>query len=87
MKADWISAFFLDVGNNWYGPRNPGQDTGKFRFRSFYKELGLGAGVGLRIAWEYLIIRFDLGFRVHDPVGGFFKSGSPTFHFGIGQAF
>jgi hypothetical protein len=87
MKADWMSAFFVDVGNNWYGPRNPGQDEGRFKIGSFYRELGVGAGFGLRLAWEYLIVRFDLGFKVHDPRGGFFKDGSPQFHFGIGQAF
>jgi len=87
MKADWISAFFVDVGNNWYGSRNPGQDAGHFRLTSFYRELGIGAGLGLRIAWEYLIIRFDLAFQVHDPVDGFFQDGSPAFSFGIGQAF
>jgi outer membrane protein insertion porin family len=87
MKAEWISAFFIDVGNNWYGSRNPGQDAGRFRIDSFYRELGVGAGLGIRLAWEYLILRFDLAFRVHDPVRGFFKDDKPAFHFGIGQAF
>ena len=87
MKANWMTAFFLDAGNNWYGPRNPGQEDGRFRLSRFYREIGVGAGVGLRIAWDYLIIRFDLGFKVHDPRDGFFSDGSPVFHFGIGQAF
>jgi outer membrane protein assembly factor BamA len=89
MEADWIAVMFADAGNVWYGPRNPGSKTGKFRAGSLVKDIGLGAGVGLRVAWEYLIIRFDLGFQIRNPNEGFFGDGfgNPRLHFGIGHAF
>ena len=88
-KANWISAIFIDAGNNWYGPRNPGDSAGRFHLDSFYKELGISAGFGLRLAWEYLIVRFDVAFRLEDPARSGLSNGfsKPRFHFGIGHAF
>lgn len=93
--ADWIGVVFTDAGNVWFGPRNPGFGTrlgsapdGRFRLDRFYKELGVGAGLGVRVAWEYLVIRFDLATRVHDPgrdARGDGRHLQP--HFGIGHAF
>ena len=91
LAADWIGAAFADAGNYWFGPRNPGDAEGRFRFDRFYRELGVGSGVGLRIAWEYLIIRLDMAYRVLDPVrrGRILpdRFADPAFHFGIGHAF
>ena len=88
--ADWSLALFSDAGNVWFGPRNPGDPGGLFHLDSFYDELAVGAGTGLRVAWDFLIVRFDLAWQVHSPVPGegFFPKGRrPIFHFGIGQAF
>ncbi len=91
LRADWEFALFSDAGNVWIGPRNPGDAAGRFRFDSFYNEIGIGAGYGLRIGWDFLILRFDLGHKVHIPGtdSGLLPEGlrSPLFHFGIGQAF
>lgn len=92
LAAEWIGAAFADAGNYWFGPRNPGDLDGRFRFDRFYRELGIGAGLGVRVAWEYLIIRLDVAHRVYDPVrggDGLFPDGlsQPTLHFGIGHAF
>jgi outer membrane protein assembly factor BamA len=91
LAADWILAFFVDAGNVWFGPRNPGDPDGRFRFPSVVRELGVGSGVGLRVAWEYIIIRLDLAFKVHDPIRrGTFLPGRlehSLIHFGIGHAF
>ena len=89
--ADWILTFFGDAGNVWFGPRNPGNRDGRFRFNSFYREIGVSGGFGLRFAWEYLILRLDLAYRIYDPtLDGDFVNNSfrgPKLHFGIGHAF
>ena len=89
--ADWILTFFGDAGNVWFGPRNTGDADGRFHLTSFYREIGVGGGFGLRLAWEYLILRLDLAYRVHDPAlsGVSTRSvrGGPRVHFGIGHAF
>jgi outer membrane translocation and assembly module TamA len=87
--ADWALALFSDAGNVWLGPRNP-SDEGRFRVGDFYEEIAVGAGAGLRVAWDFLILRFDLAWQVHSPVPGtdlFPEGNRPLFHFGIGQAF
>lgn len=92
LGADWTMALFSDVGNVWFGPRNPGPSSGRFTFDSFYRELAVGSGLGLRATWEYLVLRLDAAVKVHDPM----RPGSPLFpdglgqprlHFGIGHAF
>ena len=89
--ADWILTFFGDAGNVWFGPRNPGNSDGRFRFNTFYREIGVSGGFGLRFAWEYLILRLDLAYRIYDPTldGDFVNNAfrGPRLHFGIGHAF
>ncbi len=99
LAAEWIVTFFADAGNVWFGPSNPGFNTtgsagpsGKFNFGSVHREIGVGSGVGIRVAWEYLIIRFDVAYKLYDPANradGFLPESlrSPVLHFGIGHAF
>jgi len=90
-SANWIFTLFADAGNVWLGPRNPGSSDGRFRFDKFAGELGIGAGVGLRLGWDYLIVRLDLAYKVHDPRrrGEFLpdKFSDPILQFGIGHTF
>ena len=71
-------ALFLDAGNVWLFRQQTVQDTitneirpvtgnTKFRANSFYKELGIGTGFGLRFDFTFLILRFDVGIKVYDP--------------------
>ena len=97
LAAEWLSTLFVDAGNVWFGPRNPGfgtglaqSDDGRFRFPGFLQEFGVGSGIGLRLAWDYLIIRLDMAYKVHDPARiGLFPDAlrDPTIHFGIGHTF
>lgn len=92
LATDWLGTTFVDAGNVWFGPRNPGDPAGRFQVDSFLSELGVGAGFGLRLSWDYLIVRFDLAYRMYDPLPqneGFFEDGTatPQLHFGIGHAF
>ena len=77
------------------GPAVPAPtDGGNGRIRGLeaLTEVGVGSGLGLRIEWPYLIVRFDLAYRLNDPApvnddvfGDQF--GGPLLHFGIGQSF
>jgi outer membrane protein assembly factor BamA len=65
---------------------------GRFQGLGALTDVGVGTGVGLRIEWEYLIVRFDLAYRLHDPSPQNDDIFSDTFegpllHFGIGHAF
>lgn len=63
-------ALFMDIGNIW-NLRNTvpggGTDTTQFQFKNLYKELGVAAGTGFRLDFNYFVLRFDLGFRVKRP--------------------
>jgi outer membrane protein insertion porin family len=97
LAAEWQLATFADAGNVWFGPRNPGfgdlpsdLPDGRFRVPEFATEIGVGTGLGLRLAWDYLVMRLDFAFKVHDPTrGGLLPDGlnRPVAHFGIGHAF
>ena len=65
-------AFFADMGNIWL--LNSSQsiqdyegDDGKFRLDSFYKELAVGIGLGLRYDFSFMILRLDGAIQVVDP--------------------
>lgn len=62
-------------------------ELGKFQFNEFYKQIAVGSGLGLRLDWEYVIIRFDFAFRIHDLQSGWFEDKTPYFSFGIGHSF
>ncbi len=99
LTSRWLGVAFVDAGNVWFGPRNPGLRTaeggraeGRFQVPSFLTEVGVGGGIGVRLAWEYLIARFDLAYRLHDPSqrnNDVFGRGleRPLLHFGIGHTF
>jgi hypothetical protein len=60
-------AVFIDAGNAWViGVDNsrPGAD---FRFDRFYKEIALGTGIGLRMDFNFLVVRLDLATKAVDP--------------------
>ena len=86
-------ATFIDVGNVWH-TGNVGylpDEVGKFS-GDFLNELGVGAGVGLRIDIQSFIIRFDLAAPMRKPwlregERWVFDFGSPVLNFGIGYPF
>jgi outer membrane protein insertion porin family len=92
LSTNWSVAAFLDAGNIWNGPRSRFPD-GKFRVDSFYEEIAVGTGVGMRLDWEFVIFRVDMAWRAYDParengmVRGWFNTPNSYIHFGIGHAF
>ncbi|WP_026965937.1 BamA/TamA family outer membrane protein [Algoriphagus terrigena] len=60
-------AVFLDLGNSWvvgYDAARPGAD---FRWDRFYRELAVGTGIGLRMDFDFLVVRLDLATKMVDP--------------------
>ena len=65
MIGPFEGALFVDMGNIWSLKDNrPGTE---FSFPRFYKEIAIGTGAGLRYDFSFVIIRVDLGIRLHDP--------------------
>ena len=63
-------AFFVDAGNIWNirNSKTDGtMDSTQFKFRNIYKQLGVSAGTGFRLDFNYFVLRFDFGFRFKRP--------------------
>jgi outer membrane protein insertion porin family len=63
-------ALFIDMGNVWnFRNSNPGggTDSTQFKFANLYKQLGIAAGTGFRLDFNYFVLRFDFGFRFKRP--------------------
>jgi len=64
----WLEpTFFIDCGNTWTIRNYEGQPGGLFKWNTFYKELAVGTGIGLRFDFSFFIFRLDAGTRVYDP--------------------
>lgn len=96
-KLFWVieGALFLDAGNIWTIRNYPDQPGGVFRFNKFYKQLAAAYGIGIRLDFDYFLIRFDMGMKAHNPAEGADhwplihpKWGRDnSFHFSIGYPF
>lgn len=61
------AAAFIDAGNIWTIKDYEGQEGGRFKFNSFYKQIALGYGLGLRLDFDFFLVRFDCGWKAYDP--------------------
>jgi len=61
------AAAFIDAGNIWTIKDYPGQEDGVFKFNSFYKQIALGYGLGIRLDMDFFLLRLDAGWKVYDP--------------------
>ena len=61
-------ATFIDVGNVWLFKDISGEEPdGVFEFDDFYEELAVGAGIGLRLNFDVLILRLDAAVPIRRP--------------------
>lgn len=86
---------FVDAGNIWTIRSYPSQPGGVFKFNKFAKQLAAAYGLGIRMDFDYFLIRFDMGMKAHNPAMGVepwpllhprWKRDS-SFHFSIGYPF
>ena len=62
----WGVAGFLDVGNVWlHGQDVP--DVATFGRGDKRSSIAMNAGAGLRLDFEFFLLRVDAGLRLHDP--------------------
>lgn len=86
------AAIFVDAGNIWTSKDDPRFPGGKFT-SDFYKQLAFDAGAGLRLDFNILLLRLDLGVPVRRPwlpAGkdwNFDKNTKPIFNLAIGYPF
>lgn len=93
-------ALFVDAGNIWNvyrsgeGPREVNPQS-IFHFNTFYQQLGIGSGLGLRYNFGYFLMRLDVAWRIRDPgkpagqrwIWQIHSPSGPQFQFGIGYPF
>lgn len=60
-------AAFIDAGNIWTLRAYEEQPGGQFHFDSFYEQIAVGYGLGLRLNFDYFILRFDMGMKAITP--------------------
>lgn len=90
-------AVFVDAGNVWTTRRYAGLEAGQFRFDSFARQIAVAYGLGLRLNFDYFILRFDGGMKAINPAYTDSRRHYPlihpdfnrdfTFHFAVGLPF
>lgn len=91
------AAAFIDAGNIWNTRNYADQPGGQFRFDSFYRQIAVSYGLGLRLNFDFFILRFDGGMKAIDPSEKSGRRHYPvihpkfkrdfTFHFAVGLPF
>ena len=60
-------AFFVDAGNIWNTRKYADLEGAQFRWNSFFKELAVAYGLGIRLNFDYFILRLDGGMKAINP--------------------
>ena len=94
----FTGALFVDAGNIWTLRNYADQPGGQFRFANILKEMAVAYGLGLRLNFDFFILRFDFGMKAvnpaykdqgstHYPIVHPRLSRDLTFHFAVGLPF
>lgn len=90
-------ALFIDAGNIWTIREYENQPGGEFKFNTFYKQIALAYGLGIRFDLNFFILRFDGGMKALNPAYSWGRDRWPlihpnfkrdfAFHFAVGYPF
>lgn len=87
-------AAFVDAGNIWLLKKDSYRPGGQLKLNTFFKDIALGTGVGLRLDLDMIVVRGDLGYGLHAPyatdLSGYFNikpKDAFAFHLAIGYPF
>lgn len=83
----FFGAAFIDAGNIWTLREYEEQPGGQFKFNSFYEQIAVGYGLGLRLNFDYFILRFDMGMKAINPAYDTQDEHYAVFHPDIGRDF
>ncbi len=60
-------ALYLDAGNIWLVNNDENRPGGEFDIKTFFSELAVGGGYGLRFDFSYIVLRFDMAIPLRKP--------------------
>lgn len=90
-------AAFIDAGNIWTLRNYPEQPGGQFHFDTCWRQIAVAYGVGLRLNFNFFILRLDGGMKAVNPAYADVRNHYPilhprfgrdfTFHFAVGLPF
>ncbi len=85
-------AAFVDAGNIWILKEDEARPNAEFATDKFWKDIAIGVGVGLRLDFNFFLIRFDLAAKLKDPSSTNPEKfdliwNKPTLNLGIGYPF
>ena len=97
VKLFWVfeGALFVDAGNIWTIHNYENQPGGMFHFSTFWKQIAVAYGAGLRLDFTYFLLRFDLGVKAYNPAANQERwpiihprwGRDTAFHFSVGYPF
>ena len=80
-------AFFIDAGNIWTLRSYEDQPGGQFHWNTFYEQIAVAYGLGIRLNFSYFILRFDMGMRAINPAYDTQQEHYAIFHPDFGRDF
>lgn len=85
-------AAFIDAGNIWLLSKDEERPNAEINASRFWQDVAIGVGVGLRLDFNFFLIRFDLAAKLKDPATESPKKfdlnwRQPTLNLGIGYPF
>ncbi len=80
-------AAYIDAGNIWNTKDYPDQPGGQFKWDTFYKQIAVSYGLGLRLNFNFFILRLDGGMKAINPVVLSGPLHYPIFHPDFGRDF
>lgn len=90
-------AVFIDAGNVWTLKENDiaANEGSLFRWKNLGESLAANWGAGVRLDLDFLLLRIDLGLKLHDPARtdkwvrpeDWFRRDGFALHFGVGYPF
>ncbi|NRT16087.1 outer membrane protein assembly factor BamA [Flavobacterium sp. 28A] len=80
--GDFKGALFVDGGNIWNVLDNVTDEKSTFNGFKSLKDIAVGSGIGLRYDLNFLVVRFDFGFKTYDPANETEKKWFRDYNFG-----